>query len=109
MGTAYRLDEDVIRDIEAFVADDNRQLTRNYGGGEYVFVARKAYNGDKSPPLSEKDIEEATALFRRTYRSPRMRLLALNYAARAFLRRHARPLHAALHQSKRAFWRMKYR
>lgn len=109
MGTSYRLDEDVVRDIEAFVADDNRKLTQNYGGGEHVFVARKAYKGDKSPLLSKKDIEDATARFRRTYRSPRTRLLTLNYAVRAFLRRHAPPLHAALHQIKRAFWRMKYR
>ncbi|TFH51033.1 MAG: hypothetical protein E4H01_01005 [Lysobacterales bacterium] len=109
MGTSYRLDEDVVRDIEAFVADDNQKLTQDYGGGEHVFVARKAYKGNKLPPLSEGDIEEATALFRRTYRNPRTRLLTVNYAARAFLRRHAPTVHAALHQIKRAFWRMKYR
>ena len=109
MGTAYRLDEDVVRDIEAFVADDNQKLIRDYGGDEHVFVACKAYKGDKLPPLSEEDIEEAMALFQRTYRSPRARLLTLNFAARAFLQHHSRPLHAALHQIKRAFLRMKYR
>lgn len=109
MGISYRLDEDVVLDIEAFVADDNQKLTQDYGGGEHVFVARKAYVGDKLPPLSKECIEEAMALFEETYRSSRTRLLTLNYAARAFLRRHAPPLHAALHQIKRGFWRMKYR
>ena len=110
METSYRLDVDVVRDIQAFVADDNRKLTQDYGGGENVFVARQAYVGDKLPPLSEEDIEEAMARFQRTYRSSCTRLLTLNYAAaRFFLRRHAPPLHAALHQIKRGFWRMKYR
>ena len=109
MGSSYRLDEDVVRDIEAFVADGNQKLTQDYGRGEHVFVAREAYKGDKLRPLSEEDIEDAMALFRRTYRSPRTRLLTLNYAARDFMRRHAPPLHAALHQIKRAFWRIKYR
>lgn len=97
-GTAYRIDEGVVSDLEDYVAEDNERVSKNYLPEGQKLAAREAYAGDGLEPLRPDEIESAMAQFDREYRRIRTRFLALEFSALAFLRRHARPAHVAVHQ-----------
>lgn len=101
LGSTYRVDPDVVRDIEEYVAEDNAKLSLQYLSDGERFVAKAAYRGDELAPLDEPTISMAMAAFEGVYRSPRMRLFRLRHKTLAFLRRYARPAHVLVHQIKR--------
>ena len=108
--TPYRLSEELSREIEAFVGPENARLNECYIKGD---AQLKASSG-KSPPsdaeaISEDAIAIALTAFEKEYASPRMRLLTVDYAMRAFLRRYAKSVHSALHQLRRWHWSQVYR
>jgi hypothetical protein len=101
LGSTYRVDPDVARDIEEYVAEDNAKLSRQYMSDGERFVAKAAYRGEELAPLDEPAIAKAMAAFEGVYRSPRMRLFRLRHKTLAFLRRYARSGHVLVHQIKR--------
>lgn len=99
-GTRYELALSVQRDIEAYVEKDNETLNRRYGSREFKFLARAQSGNTVCVGVSNKDVEQALKSFEREYRRPYYVMLWIIYAASALLRRHAKPVHAVIHQLK---------
>ena len=107
---AYRLSDELSREVVTFVASENDRLNERYIQGDDKLKAQSAaYRTPDNKILSEVDIAAALATFERELVSPRARLLTLDYALRAFLRMHAKPVHSALHQLKRVYRSQVYR
>lgn len=102
-GTTYKLENDVVRDLEEFVAEDNRRLCVEYLNGGGSFTAKVGYRGDEVPVLTADQIANALEVFEQEYCRATMRLLSLSYAVKGVLRKYAPPVHAALHQVKRVY------
>lgn len=103
LGTEYRIEEDVIRDLEAYVAEDNLSLSARYLQGKEPFSARSSYSVDRIPPLGAGEVDAAMAAFEKAYARPAIKLRIAREAIKAFLRRHAQPVHAVLHHGKRIY------
>ncbi|MCV0371471.1 hypothetical protein [Filomicrobium sp.] len=101
LGTTYRLDPEVVVDLESYVAEDNLRLSRTYLNGQELFVAKAAYRGGELKPLGDATLARARSAFDREYRRPSTRLLAFRHTILEFLRKRVPPAHAALHQVKR--------
>lgn len=108
--TPYRLSDELSREVVAFVASENEWLNERYIQGDDQLKAQSAaFRTSDNKILSEENIAAALATFEREFASPRARLLTLDYAVRAFLRKHAKPVHSALHQLKRVYRSQVYR
>jgi hypothetical protein len=105
----YSFSADLQRDIEAFIASENARLNEQYRAGNQSFVARGPEHGRDLKPLGEEDIIRAQDTFEREYRRLRYRLLSLNYASRAYLRMHGKPVQGILHRMKMTYLKMKLR
>lgn len=109
-GALYRLSQDLIGEIENFVAQDNINLNKQYVTGAHPLSAQSALYRAKVPmPLTERDIMDARVAFENEYGRLWMRFLAFDFAVRAFLRGRAKPVLAFLHQAKRVQRRIRYR
>lgn len=107
--TRYTFAANIQCELESFVAPENERLNKQYQTDNLLFMSRSEDRGSNQEPLSETDVVRAMAAFEREYRRLRSRFLSLNYASRAFLRSHARPIQAILHRIKMAHLKMKYR
>ena len=108
----YRLSEELSREVSEFVALENERINERFVQGDCKLKAQSAAYKSKNNQIkmiSEKDIAAAMSKFEREFSSPRARLLRLDYAVRAFLRNHAKPLHSLLHQLKRIYRARVYR
>ncbi|SDP63319.1 hypothetical protein SAMN04488061_3555 [Filomicrobium insigne] len=108
LGTAYRVDPEVVKDLEAYVAEDNSKLTQRYVIGSEPFVAKVAYRGDDMVPLDETLIARARTAFEQEYSRPLTTLFILRDVTLATLRRYVTPAHAAVHQAKRLWRSVRY-
>jgi hypothetical protein len=107
-GTRYDLSTDIQRDLELFVAPENARLNEQYRTGDYSFVAQGSVKNRDQKPLGHEEVMKAMTAFKKEYHRPRYRLLALNYAVRAFLRLHGKPVHGVLHRMKMSYMKIKY-
>lgn len=101
MGSGYRVDDIVAKELEAYVAEDNRLVSERYLPKGTSFSARGSYAGESLQPLSEAEIAAAMEKFEREYGRLSTRVLARNIELLAWLRKNARFAHGFLHQAKR--------
>ena len=105
-GSEYVLDNIVQRDAESFVAEDNARLSKLYGKGNWTFRHKTSISAKINKPLEADDIKKAFQLFEKEIRHPRYKLVCLRSVIGVFLRNHARPINAVLHQIKTAYLRL---
>jgi len=99
----YRLSDDLSQKVEAIVMAENTKLNEHYIKDAPQMKARDPESQSHYPEtMGKKDIAAAMAEFKREYARPATRLRMLDYAIRAGLREHARPVQSVLHQLKRA-------
>lgn len=108
-GTGYHFSEDIRRDLEALVAPENARLNQQFGTEQQSFVAASSTQNRECRVLGKDDVLRAKEAFEREYRHPRYKLLMLNYAVRAFLRTHGKPVQAVLHRAKMYYLKIKSR
>jgi hypothetical protein len=108
-GTRYGFSEDIRRDLESFIVQENARLNERYRTDSASFIWRGPEQDHDQKPLSEEDVRKAMVAFDREYRRPRYRLLSLNYASRTFLRAYGQPVQCVLHRMKMSYLKMKYR
>jgi len=107
---AYRISRELSREVEDFVALENEDLNERYVKVGVPLKAHGAvFNASGIGSLHDDKIEAALAAFKKEFNRPRYRLLKLDYAFRAFLRKYANQLHSSLHQLKRLYWAFVYR
>jgi hypothetical protein len=100
-GSTYRIADDVVQAIIADVEEDNALISSRFMDGR-PFPAMGSYGDKELIPLSQAEIHAASARFEQTFNNPRYRLQQAGFGFLSFARGHARPLHALLHQAKRA-------
>ncbi|HEY0917981.1 hypothetical protein [Devosia sp.] len=107
-GTGYTLPPDLVDEVAALAAPENAIVNARYA---CAGAALAAIGEDRreAPAPSVEDVQAAMAAFTAEFARPRYRLLELDSAGRAWLRRHARPLHGRLHQLKRLVRTARYR
>jgi len=105
-GSEYVLDNILQRDAESFVAEDNAILSKLYGKGNWTFTHKTSRSAKINKPLEADDIKKAFQLFEKEIRHPRYKLVWLRSVIGVFLRNHARPINAVLHQIKTAYLRL---
>ncbi len=107
-GTGYTLAPDIVEEIGALAGPENDVVNARYT----CAGARLAAIGEdrrQTPAPSADDVEATMAAFAAEFARPRYRVFELDHAARALLRRHARPLHGVLHRCKRLVRAATYR
>lgn len=108
--TPYRLDDELSREVESFVASDNLLLNKLFTKEGTPLKAQSAsLETSDTKAVSKGIIAAHFAEFEEEFASPRARLLTLDYTVRAFLRKHVKPVHSALHQLKRMYRAQVYR
>jgi hypothetical protein len=105
-GPEYVLDNTVERDVESFVAKDNARLSKLYGKGNWTFKHKTSVSAKINKPLATDDINKAFQLFKKEICHPRYKLVWLKSVIGVFLRNHASPINAVLHQIKTAYLRL---
>ena len=98
----YRFSGSLRREIEDFVAEDNRYLSDKYMHEDRHLLALM-HRGANGRLVSDSEIEAAVAQFEKEYARPKYRISWLVHASKALLREHARPVHMFLHKVKRVF------
>lgn len=106
--TNYALDPTVQRDIEELVHGQNERVNSLYISNGMRLQASGSAETKAAPPSSD-DIRRAAAIFEAEYARPKYWVLRRRFSILAFLRSRAKPVHAALHQFKVAYWKLKYR
>ena len=102
----YKLSDKLISEVVGYVSTENKLLNKYYvQDGMQLDAQSETYKTSDKQLLSEVDIASAVVTFEREFSSPRARLLTCDYATRAFLREHAKPLHSLLHQLKHMWQR----
>jgi hypothetical protein len=93
----YSLSKDALEAVNRLAEEDNIDLMREFG----VSVGA-ASNTLDYPPLNQAKVEEADERFCHEMRRPHYRRMVTAMSIKELLRNHALPLHALLHQVKRA-------
>jgi hypothetical protein len=106
--TQYVLDPDVRSEIEAFVSQQNERISVKYMKDGMTFSATSGSRAPEEPP-GEEEVNRAMQSFEDEFSRPKYIILRWNFAIRAFLRTHIKPLQAALHQLKVLYWAVKHR
>lgn len=106
----YQLSDELLCEVMEFVKPDNERLNRVYvqHGNQLKAQSTASLDRDNNCP-SQEDIAAALSKFKKEFSSPRIRLLAIDYAIRTLLREHVKPMHSALHQLKRMYRLQVYR
>jgi hypothetical protein len=97
----YTFPADIVAEVVALAETENAIVN-----GKYVWegTSLAAIGEDRRAcePTAE-DIKAAMSVFEAEFASTRYRIMEMDYAMRAFLRRNARPVHGMLHQLKRRY------
>lgn len=100
----YRLNPLLLEDVINFVRPENNKLNEEYIYSDIKLKEQSSnYKKIKYRVLSEKEIMDAVADFQNEFHTLHSRLLRIDYSIREVLRKHAKPLHSALHQIKRKY------
>ena len=103
-GIPYRLSNELIHEVKAFVEQDNNQLNEDYiNGDDKLDACSRNFKDTGVKPLTKEDIAIALATFEKEYARPHYKIIWIYYEIKRFMRNHARSLHSLFRYLKSLF------
>ena len=104
----YTIDPDVKYDIVDFVKEQNERINSLYIQ-EGLMPLKSSSNNVFEVKPSEFEIDRAYVAYKSEFKHFKYIFIGWRFLVLSFLRAHAKPIHAALHQIKVMYWSWKYK